>query len=165
MDFKEISVSELNKNAFKLIGKNWMLITSGTEEKLNTMTASWGGLGVIWNTNVSFIFVRPQRYTFEFLEENDYYTLSFFGDEYKKVLSYCGKNSGRNVDKISATGLKVIHDKAPYFEQAKLVMICKKMYSEYINPNGFKDVTIEANYENGDYHKMFIGEITKCLIK
>ena len=105
MDFKEISVSELNKNAFKLIGKDWMLITSGTEEKLNTMTASWGGLGVIWNTNVSFIFVRPQRYTFEFLEENDYYTLSFFGDEYKKVLSYCGKNSGRNVDKISATGL------------------------------------------------------------
>ena len=163
-DFKEIDVLNLKESsAFKLIGKDWMLITAGNEEKINTMTASWGMLGVLWNKNVSCIFVRPQRYTFRFLENSDYYSLCFFDDKYKKILSYCGTHSGKDVDKISETGLSVISDKAPYFKEAKLVLICKKIYTDYIDPEFFEDAGIEKNYENNDYHKMFIGEIVKCF--
>lgn len=163
-DFKEIDVLNLKEsNAFKLIGKDWMLITAGNETELNTMTASWGMIGVLWNKNVSCIFVRPQRYTFNFLENSDYYSLCFFDDKYKRILSYCGTHSGKNVDKISETGLNVVSDKAPYFNEAKLVLICKKIYTDYIDPNFFEDSNIQKNYENKDYHKIFVGEIVKCL--
>ena len=166
MSIKEISISDLsNFDVFKAIGKDWMLITAGDESRVNTMTASWGGFGVLWNKNVSYIFVRPQRYTFKFLENSKYYSLSFFGNENKKILSYCGSHSGKDVDKISETGLKVIHDKAPYFEQSKLTFICKKLYSDFIDPIGFKETSLQVNYENNDYHKMYVGEIIKCLIK
>ena len=97
--FKEISVNSINENFFKLIGEKWMLITAGNEQNLNMMTASWGGVGVLWNKNVAFSFIRPNRYTFEFTEQNDYYTLSFYDDEFKSELSFCGTNSGRDVDK------------------------------------------------------------------
>ena len=76
--FTEIDVKSINDNMFKSIGQDWMLITSGEKEKFNTMTASWGGVGVLWNKNVTFAFIRPQRYTFDFMEKNDYYSLSFF---------------------------------------------------------------------------------------
>ncbi len=166
MSFKEINPFELkNESAFELIGKDWMLITAGDENKFNTMTASWGGLGVMWNKNVSFIFVRPQRYTMEFLSKQDYYTLSFFDDEYREALRYCGTNSGRYVNKILKTGLNTVFDSAPYFKEAKLVLICKKLYAQNISPEGFIDNNIQKNYPNNDYHKMFIGEVEKCLIK
>lgn len=165
MNFKEINILDLGRNAFELIGKDWMLITAGSEEKMNTMTASWGGVGVLWNKNVSFIFVRPQRYTLEFLELNDYYTLSFFGGDYKKILTYCGRNSGRDVDKVRETGLNVVFDKAPYFNEAKLVLVCKKLHAQYIDPNGFNTDDVKNNYKSNDYHKMFVGEIIKCLVR
>lgn len=164
--FREIDILSLEEsNAFKLIGKDWMLITAGNEKNLNTMTASWGMLGVLWQKNVSCIFVRPQRYTLSFLENSDYYSLCFFSDKYKKILSYCGTHSGKDIDKISKTGLSVDYDKAPYFKEAKLVLICKKIYTDYIDPSGFKDAAIHSEYENKDYHKVFVGEITKCLEK
>lgn len=163
-NFKEIDVLSMKEsNAFKLIGKDWMLITAGDEKNLNTMTASWGMLGVLWQKNVSCIFVRPQRYTFEFLEKSDYYSLCFFDDKYKKALSYCGTHSGRDVDKISETGLSVAYDKTPYFKESKLVLICKKIYTDYIKPEFFEESDIQKNYENNDYHKVFVGEVVKCL--
>ena len=164
--FKEISPNSLNENFFKLIGEKWMLITAGNEENLNMMTASWGGVGVLWNKNVTFSFIRPNRYTFEFTEQNDYYTLSFYDDTFKSELSFCGTNSGRDVDKIEKTGFTPAFDEAaPYFEEAKLVLVCKKIYTQYLAPELFLDPTIEQNYPMKDYHKMYVGEIEKVLIK
>lgn len=165
MSFTETSAKELDGfNTFSQIGEKWMLITAGNKEKFNTMTASWGMMGILWNKDVATAFVRPQRYTFEFLEKNDYYTLSFFESKYKKQLSYCGRNSGRNVDKIKETGLTPIFDEqAPYFKEASTVFICKKIYGQFISLEGFIDIDLDKNYENKDYHKMYVGEIIKCL--
>lgn len=167
MSLKEISLEQLKDiNPFARIGKDWMLITAGTEEKFNTMTASWGALGVLWNKNVSLSFVRPQRYTFEFLENNEYYSLSFFDSQYKKELGFCGKVSGRDTDKIKETGFNpVFSGGAPCFEEANLVFICKKIYSQFIEPKCFQDENIDSNYPEKDYHKMFAGEIIKCMTK
>lgn len=165
MNFNEINPKKLTDfNTFSQIGEKWMLITAGDKEKLNTMTASWGMLGILWNKNVAMAFVRPQRYTFEFLEKNDYYTLSFFESEYRKQLNFCGTNSGRDVDKVKKTGLTPVFDSdAPYFKEAKFVFVCKKIYSQFITPEGFVDLSLDKNYEKKDYHKMYVGEIVKCL--
>jgi len=164
--FKEISINSLNENFFKLIGEKWMLITAGNEDSLNMMTASWGGVGVLWNKNVTFSFIRPNRYTFEFTEQNDYYTLSFYDDAFKSELSFCGTNSGRDVDKIEKTGFTPVFDEdAPYFKEAKLVLVCRKIYAQYLAPELFLDPTIKQNYPLKDYHKMYVGEIEKVLIK
>lgn len=167
MSFKELNLNEIeNINPFNLIGNDWMLITSGSKENFNTMTASWGGLGVLWNKKVAFSFVRPQRYTFEFMEKNELFTLSFFGSEYKDALKICGRKSGRDCNKIKEAGLTpIFKDDAPCFEEAKIVLICKKIYSRFISPECMIDKSLEKNYENKDYHKMFIGEILKCLVR
>ena len=153
-----------NFNPYKEIGSDWMLVTSGTDKKFNTMTASWGGVGVLWNKNVSFIFIRPQRYTFEFLEKNEYYTLSFFNEKYKSVLAKRGQVSGRDIDKIKETCLNPVFDGGSvYFKEAKKVLICKKIYSQFIDPKCFIDGLLQKNYERNDYHKMYIGEIVKYI--
>ena len=127
-NFKEISPNEIRDNPFKLIGKDWMLVTAGDKSKFNTMTASWGGVGILWNKPVAFTFIRPQRYTFEFTEQGEYYTLSFFDEEYRKALNFCGTKSGRDYDKVKETGLTpVFSEDAPYFGEAKLVLVCKKL--------------------------------------
>ncbi|MBR1779624.1 MAG: flavin reductase [Clostridia bacterium] len=164
--FEEISVDSLNENFFKLIGEKWMLITANDGESINTMTASWGGVGVLWNKNVTFCFIRPSRHTFKFMEGSDFYTLSFYDDKYKSKLSFCGTNSGKNVDKIKKIGFHPILDGcAPYFEESNLVLICRKIYAQYLAPELFLDDFIEQNYPLKDYHKMYIGEIEKVLVK
>ena len=167
MSFKEINVRELDGNFFTKIGKEWMLITAGDEEKFNTMTASWGGIGILWGTNVTFTFIRQSRYTYEFVDNNPYYTLSFFGGNLMKELTYCGKNSGRDVDKIKETGLTPVFDaEAPYFEQADLVLVCRKLYKQTISPEGFIDKKpLETFYSDKDWHEVFVGEIVKVLKK
>lgn len=167
MNFIETDVTKLEKfNPFEKIGKEWMLITAGDEKSCNMMTASWGMMGVLWERNVATVFVRPQRHTFKFLEEKEYYTISFFGKEYKKELLFMGQNSGKDINKLEHTSLKLIYDqKAPYFEQASCVLICKKIYNQFITPDCFLDDTINGEYEKRDYHKIFVGEIEKCLIK
>ncbi|MDO4730843.1 MAG: flavin reductase [Clostridia bacterium] len=167
MNFKEIDIKSLSFNPFTLIGDEWMLISAGEESKFNTMTASWGGVGVLWKKPVTFCFVRPQRYTFEFMENNDYYSLSFFDPDMKPALSFCGTNSGKDVDKIKATGLIPKFDaQAPYFEQAKTVFICRKLYNQFILPDLFLDASIEKDvYPQKDYHRVYVGEIVKVLKK
>ena len=102
--FEKIDPKTLKENVFSLIGDQWMLITAGTPEHCNTMTASWGSLGVLWGKNVATIYIRPQRYTYEFVERSDFFTLAFFGREYHKALALCGAKSGREVDKAKACG-------------------------------------------------------------
>ena len=164
---KEINIKELKENAVSLFDDRWCLITAGNEKGWNTMTASWGAMGELWNKDVCFCFIRPQRYTYEFTEREELFTLSFFGEEYRKALAYCGRNSGRDVDKAKETGLtpKAV-DGSISFEEAEMVLVCKKLAYQDIKHDGFIDPTIDAAcYPAKDYHRMYIGEIIKCYIK
>lgn len=135
MKFKELEPGNLKENPFKLINDDWMLITAGNKDDYNTMTASWGGLGIMWHKNVASIVVRPTRYTFDFIEKNDYFTLSFFEEEYKDALTLCGTKSGRDCDKVKEAGLTPIFDDNGiyFFSEAKIVMVCKKNYTGRIS--------------------------------
>lgn len=167
MGFNEISAEQLRENTFELIGKKWMLVTAGNEEKVNTMTASWGGLGVMWGKNVAFIVIRPTRYTKEFIDREETLSLSFYGDEYKKMLSYLGTVSGRDEDKISKSELTVDYmDGTPYFQEASLVLKTKKLYAQPFDEKCILDSEIDGKwYPLKDYHTMYICEIEKVLIK
>ena len=138
---KAIEPSLVKDNFIEIIGKEWMLVTAGTKEKFNTMTASWGGIGWLWNKPVAFVFIRPERYTYEFVEENDHLTLSFLGEENKKIHAVCGSKSGRNIDKVKETGLKPVFTEKGnvLFEQARLSLECKKLYADAIKPECFLD--------------------------
>lgn len=164
---KEINIKELKENAVSLFDDRWALITAGNAESNNTMTASWGALGELWNKDVCFCFIRPQRYTYEFIEREDYFTVSIFPDEYKKALSYCGRFSGRDVDKAKETGLTpCCVGNSVSFEQAEIVLLCKKLAFQDIKPEGFLDETIDSScYPSKDYHRMYIGEIVSCFVK
>lgn len=165
--FETIEASSLTENFFNRIGKEWSLITAGDSKKCNTMTASWGGVGVLWNKNVTYCFIRQSRYTLEFMDREDYYSISFFGIDHRKELAYCGKVSGREVDKIAETGLTPVFDReAPYFAEADLVLICKKLYRQTMTPECFADsALVSAFYSDGDYHETFVGEIVSVLKK
>ena len=166
MAFREISVEELKDNPFTLINKDWMLITAGNREKHNTITASWGGVGELWCRYVSTIYIRPQRYTLEFVEREDYYSLCFFGPEYRQALNLCGSKSGREIDKDAATGLTPCFDEAaPYYEQARLVFLCRKLYRQDLEEGCFLDKGLLEKWYDNDLHRMFIGEIVKVLEK
>ena len=167
MAFKEVKAEELQFNPFTKIGKEWMLITAGTEEKCNTMTASWGGVGAIWGKDVVTAYIRPQRYTKEFVDANDTFTISFFPEEYRKALSLCGSVSGRDRDKITEAGLTTcFFEGTPAFEEASLVFVCKKLYHGDIFPENFDEPQNDEKwYPEKDYHTMYIGEILKVLVK
>jgi flavin reductase (DIM6/NTAB) family NADH-FMN oxidoreductase RutF len=150
-----------------MLPAEWMLITAGNMDNYNTMTASWGGLGVLWNLNVATCYIRPQRHTYKYAEEFDYFTLSFFPSEYKKALSYCGAHSGKNVDKAKETGLTPIEtENSIAFEQANIILECKKLYSDNLKPDSFiEKLLVDKNYPNSDFHRFYIGEITKAYKK
>ena len=163
--FKEISPDDLNESAVRLIGKEWMLITAGTIGKWNTMTASWGALGQLWKKPAAFMFIRPTRHTFEFANREPLFTLSFFEEKYRDALNFCGSHSGRDCDKAKETGLTPF-EVAPgtvAFEEARLILVCRKLYFQDIKPEQFFDPEIETNYPKKDYHRMFVGEVQKVL--
>lgn len=166
---KEIKPEELNENPFKLIGKDWMLITAEKEGKVNTMTASWGGVGVIWNKNVATVYIRNSRYTKEFIDEGEEFSLCVLPESYRKELGYCGKISGRAEDKVAKCGFKVEHQEAvPYFAESRLVLVCKKLYAQELNRNSFTkghEGIADTCYSDNDWHVMYIAEIEKVLIK
>ena len=130
------------------------------------MTVSWGGIGELWNKDVCFVFVRPQRYTYEFMEKNDYFSLSFFGGEYKKELGVCGSKSGRDIDKIAEIGFTPVDmENAVGFEQAEVNVVLKKLAYQDMKPDGFIDESIMNNYANNDFHRVYVGEIVKVVIE
>ena len=132
----------------------------------NTMTASWGGLGILWERKVATCYIRPTRYTFEFTERSPYFTLSFFDEKHRKKLTYCGTHSGRNTDKVREAGLTPVKEGGfVYFEEARLVLACRKLYYQDIGPERFLDPMIENMYPQKDYHRMYVGEIVKCLVQ
>lgn len=167
MAFKEVKAEELTLNPFTKIGKEWLLITAGNEEKCNTMTASWGAMGVMWGKNAVTVYIRPQRYTKEFVDREDVFTISVLGEEYRKALGYCGKVTGRDIDKIKEAGLTpYFTDKTVGIEEADMVMVCRKMYHQELAPQCFDETENDSRwYPDKDYHMMYIAEITKVLVK
>ncbi len=164
--FREITPAEMGGDVFSRIGKQWMLIGAGDAEKMNMMTASWGAMGVLWNKPVTIAYIRPSRYTMGFVEQQEYYSLCFFDETYRDVLTLCGRQSGRDIDKVQATGLTPCYDReAPYFAEASLVVICRKLYQQDMDPAQFLDESIENNYHGADYHRQYIGEIVTVLEK
>lgn len=148
-------------NAFEKIGKQWMLITAKDGDRVNAMTASWGGVGVLWGKNVAYIFVRESRYTKEYIDKNDNLSLGFFSEDKKPMLGYMGKVSGRNEDKIAKAGLtvKLVND-IPVFEEAEETLLCRKLFAGPISPEYFVDKEIDAKwYADKDYHTMYVVEI------
>lgn len=163
--FTKVNAEELNENFIDLIGNKWMLVTAKDGEKVNTMTASWGGVGELWNKNVTFTFIRPTRYTYEFVEQGNLFTLSFFDEEYREKLAYLGKVSGRDEDKIGKMGLTVVKDgDISYFDEAKYVLVCRKLYKDDIEMENFTDKDFgEKIYAEGNLHRMYVSEILYAL--
>ena len=165
--FNEIKPELFEQSPFKLIGKNWMLITAEKDGKVNTMTASWGGFGVMWGKNVAYIVIRPQRFTKEFIDHSDTFSLSFLDNSFKTTLSYLGTKSGRDEDKIKNSNLTVLHtDDIPHFEEATIAILCKKLYAQEYKPECFIEEELnEKWYPDVDYHTLYIAEVTKILVK
>lgn len=166
--FQRISPEIIHDNMIDLINNKWMLITAGEIKKFNTMTASWGSIGVLWNKPIAICFIRPTRYTYEFANRSNIFTLSFFPEKYRKILNYCGSKSGRDVNKIEATGLEplITHNQGITYEQARLCIECRKIYTDDLDPGNFLLPEIDAkNYPRKDYHRMYIGEILNCYTK
>jgi len=164
--FKTISPLEIKDNPIQLIGKEWMLITAGTQKRFNTMTASWGGIGELWFKPVCFIFVRPQRYTYEFIEQEEGFTLSFFEERYKPQFNICGSHSGRDINKVLDCGLSPVkaENGSVYFEEARMVLECRKLYFHDLDATHFMDPSLLKHYPEDDFHRMYVGEITRALI-
>ncbi len=163
---KEITARELNGNFVKMLSEDWALLTAGNIKSYNTMTVSWGGIGELWGKDVGFVFVRPQRYTFEFMESSTHFSLSFFGGEYKKELGICGSKSGRDIDKADVTGFKAVAmGDTVGFEQAKITVIMRKLAYQDMSPEGFLDSDIMKNYALNDFHRIYVGEIEKIIVE
>ena len=163
---KKIDIRELQMNPMTKIGKEWMLVTAGCQERgYNTMTASWGHLGHIWGFDTSVIYVRPQRYTKQFVDREEKYTLCFFPG-YKKEMGYLGTKSGRDEDKVAAVGLTpVFGDGFTYFAEASLVLVCRKLYQAPLKEEYFLDKSIVTDdYPKKDFHDLYVGEILEVYV-
>ncbi len=165
--FREIKPEELQLNPFTKIGSEWMLISAGDKDRFNTMTASWGALGYIWQRPCVTVYIRPQRYTKEFVDAAELFTISFYPPEYKKALALCGAKSGRDCDKAAQAGLTPYFvDGSVAFEQASMIFVCRKMYHTPMPEAGF-DIKphVAEFYPQKDFHAMYLGEIIKVLVK
>lgn len=161
----KIDPKSLTMNPFEAIGSQWMLITAGTQEHCNTMTASWGGVGIMWGLPVATAYIRPQRHTKTFVDAQDYFTLSFLSEARRADLAYCGRVSGRDEDKIAHCGFTVESADcgAPYFAEAELVLVCRKLYRQSMTPDCFVDGSLDGKwYPQKDYHDMYIAEIVEA---
>ena len=171
MSFKTVNVKDLHLNPITMFSDEWPLVTAGDEESgFNTMTISWGHIGHIWgkggsDTPTLVVYVRPHRYTHAFMNDNDMFTVSILSSNYKEALAYLGKVSGRDEDKVSKAGLTPVFDHGTtYFEEAKLVFVCRKLYQSPIKEDGFIDKgLIDRVYSEKDFHTMYIGEIVHVL--
>jgi flavin reductase (DIM6/NTAB) family NADH-FMN oxidoreductase RutF len=167
--FKSINPFSLKENVFDMLQDEWMLITAGKPNDFNTMTAAWGGFGILWRKPIAIIYIRPQRYTYKYTEQEERFSLSFFGHKnHRKALSFCGSKSGRVYDKPKETGLTaaLTPENNIAFQEARLVFDCKKLYADDIKPEHFFDIELEQSiYPTKDYHRFYIGEIVGCYEK
>ena len=170
LGFKEETADKLydmDFNPFKKIDKEWFLVTAGDESGWNTMTASWGFAGIIWGKPAFITVIRPQRYTKEFIDKTQTFSICFFKESERKALSFCGSNSGRDCDKAEKTGLQPLFtDDTTVFEQADMVLICEKAYVQEMMEECFTDESpIQPFYSAGDFHTEYIGIVKKVYVK
>ncbi len=165
--YKQIAPDKIPGNIIKMLSEDWMLITAGNNDKFNMMTASWGGIGFLYQKPVAFCFINPARYTYQLMENNDTYTLTFYTEAYREALKYCGSKSGKDVDKVKGSGLTPITTPtgSKAFSQAWLVIECRKMVSQSLTPESIADKSIKGEWAGKQMHKMFIGEIINVWVK
>ena len=168
MSFREISPEKFDYSPFRLIGKNWLLITTPDETKqsgANAMTASWGGVGILWNKSVATVYVRPQRYSFGLCEKSARFSLCILPEQYREALKLCGTKSGRDTDKLKDCSLSCTEiDGVKVIEQSKVAMLCRKLYADDIKKDNFIDEEPLKNYRANDFHRFYILEIEKILV-
>ena len=165
--FQSIPIEMLDMNPFTKIGKEWALVTAGDKVKQNTMTISWGGMGVLWGKNVVYVFICDSRYTKELIDKDEFFSLTFLGNEYRDALSFCGSHSGRDCDKISKAGLTVGNKIGiPYIDEGNLVFLCHKLSATRITEESFISPEIKEKwYTDGDMHTMYVAEIIEVLAR
>lgn len=167
-NFLETSPFNLNDNVFDLLDNQWMLVTAGTPKNFNSMTASWGGFGVLWNKTIATIYIRPQRYTYQFIENNPNFSISFFDEKHRSALNFFGSKSGRDFDKPKETGLTpvITSNNNISYKEARLIIDCKKLYYDDIKPENYIDNNIiDKFYPTKDFHRFYIGEIVSCYTR
>ncbi|MGN0342502.1 MAG: flavin reductase [Roseburia sp.] len=165
--FQPISTDMLDMNPFTQIGQEWMLVSAGDETKANTMTASWGGVGVMWGKNVATIYIRASRYTKEFIDSHDTFSITFLDKAYKNEMKLLGTVSGRNQDKMAEAKLHFNYSMdTPFVDEGNLVLICRKLSATPITKDQFVDSQIQEKwYSDEDYHTMYIGEILQIMVR
>lgn len=152
------------KDPFHTFHSQWALVTAGNKDEFNTMTISWGGLGTLWSKPVATVYVKPIRYTYQFLEKFDYFTVSFFDEAYKKDLGVLGRLSGRDGDKVSKTCLTPIEvESGMTFKEAHTTLICKKIYKQDLDVAQMPQDIINTYYTTEEPHRMYIGEVVKII--
>ncbi len=165
--YKQIAPDKIPGNIIKMLSEGWSLITAGNDEKFNMMTASWGGLGYLYNKPVAFSFIYPTRYTYQLMEKGDTYTISFFTETYREVLEYCGNHSGKDADKVKESGLTPITTPSgsKAFSEAWMIIECRKMISQSITPEAIFDEQLKEKWAGKQLHKVYIGEIVNVWVK
>jgi flavin reductase (DIM6/NTAB) family NADH-FMN oxidoreductase RutF len=164
--FQPLEVDTMEFNPFVSIGKDWALVSAGSKAKANAMTISWGGVGVLWGKNVAFIFIRDSRYTKEFIDGSEFFSISFMGEEYRDALNYCGSYSGRDTDKVFKAGLTWNYKHSiPFIDEGNFVFICHKLSATRLTEDSFISPDIKKWYADGDMHTMYIGEIMDFLAR
>jgi flavin reductase (DIM6/NTAB) family NADH-FMN oxidoreductase RutF len=164
--FQPLEVDSLEFNPFTKIGKGGALVSAGTKAKANTMTVSWGGFGVLWGKNVVFIFIRDSRYTKEFIDNSEFFSVSFLGNEYKESIDLCGNYSGRDVDKMSKAGLTWNYKHSiPFIDEGNFILICHKLSATELSHESFIAPDIKDWYADGDMHTMYVAEIMDFLAR
>jgi flavin reductase (DIM6/NTAB) family NADH-FMN oxidoreductase RutF len=153
-------------NIFSVFDKKWALLTAGNKDSFNTMTVSWGGMGTIWGKPVATVYVRTSRYTHEFMDREGYFTVSFYPEEYRKVLGVLGSKSGRDMDKMNASGLtaKALQESVT-FEEAEITLVCRKMFMQRLEPSNITDPDVAKFYAGDAPHDMYIGEVVDIISK
>lgn len=164
MDRSLISAENLSVKSYHLWENQWLLLTSGDYQSgaYNTMTVAWGSIGCVWGKPFVQVFVRPTRYTYPFINEYPTFTVAAFPSKYRKALALLGAKSGRDGDKIKASGLTAISSEtvaAPGFAEAELIVECRKMYWDDLRPEKFLEPEIQGHYPEKDYHRIYFGEI------
>jgi flavin reductase (DIM6/NTAB) family NADH-FMN oxidoreductase RutF len=164
MKINPIDIDQFCTRSFSLWKDKWMLLTAGSRElkKFNCMTISWGSIGYMWNKPFAQVAVRPSRLTFQYISDYPDFTLCIFPEKYRQLLQNLGARSGREMDKINHSGFTPIPAKrveAPAFEEAELVIECRKIFWQDFDADHFLDMTILSSYPQGDFHREFFGEI------
>jgi flavin reductase (DIM6/NTAB) family NADH-FMN oxidoreductase RutF len=163
--FKTVDPQSIDESAFRLIGSDNMLLSAGSPDSFNSMTAGWGGFGTLWELPVVFCFVRPPRFTYEFMERSSFFSLCFFDEKHRFFLDFFGSHTGRDTDKVRATGITPVRGEkgTVYFDEARLIFLCEKIYYQDIIPDHFIDGGIHKHYPEKDYHRMYVGKVIQAL--